>query len=287
MLSNKIRILVVVAYLLTLLPITSGFAQERLPVWELGLGGGVIRIPDYRGSDESSTYPYPFIMPIFRGRRLQADEEGIKGVLGETSRLRLDVSLDGNVPVTSDNEARRGMDELDPVFQIGPMLRYKPWKSPINQRSVILDLPVRAAIAVGSGINYVGHAITPRISYRQRLKLPGGSWKWSTGLSALYGSQGLHDYYYEVSPRDATSYRPAYRAEAGYGGWRLQTNLYRRDPKKLISFYALYDDVRGATFSDSPLVRSDGGFTFGFLVTWFFIQSKDLVEVQQWEWQSD
>ncbi len=261
-------------------------AAERLPVWEFGLGGGVIRIPDYRGSDEASVYPYPFVMPIYRGRYLQADEEGIKGVLGETSRLRFDFSLDGNVPVTSDNDARRGMDDLDPVFQIGPMLRYKPWKSQVGQRSLILDLPIRAALSLGSGVDYVGYAITPRVSYRQRVKLPGGSWKWSTGLSAFYGSEGLHDYYYQVDPADVTAWRPAYQAEAGFGGWRLQTNLYRRDPKKLLSFYALYDDVRGANFADSPLVRSNGGFTFGVLVTWFFVQSKDLVEVKQWEWET-
>jgi MipA family protein len=261
-------------------------AQERLPAWEIGLGGGAIRIPDYRGSDEASVYPYPFVMPIYRGRHLQADEEGIKGVLGETSRLRFDVSLDGNVPVKSDNDARRGMEDLDPVLQIGPMLRYKPWKSSLQQRSLILDLPLRAALALGGGVDYVGYAVTPRVSYRQRLNLPGGPWKWSTGISAFYGSDDLHKYYYEVAPVDATSWRPAYDADAGYGGWRLQSNLYRRDPKKLISFYALYDDVRNASFADSPLVRRDGGFTVGVLVTWFFIQSDDLVEVKQWEWET-
>jgi len=269
-----------------LLTLHNAAADDRLPVWELGLGGGFIRIPDYRGSDEAQVYPYPFVMPIYRGRHLQADEEGIKGVLGETSRLRFDISLDGNVPVTNDNDARRGMDDLDPVLQIGPMLRYKPWTSPVQQRSLILDLPFRAALALGNGVDYVGYAITPRLSYRQRLDLPGGPWKWSTGISAFYGSEDLHRYYYEVDPIDATSWRPAYKASAGYGGWRLQTNLYRRDPKKLVSVYALYDDVRDATFADSPLVRSNGGFTVGVLVTWFFIQSKDLVEVKQWEWDS-
>jgi outer membrane scaffolding protein for murein synthesis (MipA/OmpV family) len=261
-------------------------AEERLPVWEIGLGGGAIRIPDYRGSDEASVYPYPFVMPIYRGRYLQADEEGIKGILGETSRFRFDISLDGNVPVTNENDARRGMDDLDPVLQIGPMLRYKPWKSADQQRSLILDLPARAALALGNGVDYVGYAITPRISYRQRLDLPGGPWKWSTGISAFYGSDDLHEYYYQVDPVDATPWRPAYQADAGYGGWRAQTNLYRRDPKKLISLYALYDNVGGATFADSPLVRRDGGLTVGVLITWFFIQSKDLVEVKQWEWET-
>ena len=108
-------------------------------MWELGLGGGVIRIPDYRGSSEAGTYPYPFIMPIYRGHHVQADEEGIKGILRESNRLRLDFSVYGNVPVTSDNEARKGMDDLDPILEIGPMLRYRAWKSSSPRQSIILD----------------------------------------------------------------------------------------------------------------------------------------------------
>jgi outer membrane scaffolding protein for murein synthesis (MipA/OmpV family) len=278
--------------LVSLLLAPSALPAEQLPLWELGFGGGVIRIPDYRGSDEAGVYPYPFVMPVYRGRVLQADEEGIKGVLGESSRFRFDLSFYGNVPVSNDNDARKGMDDLAPTLELGPMLRYKPWQTPAHQQSIIFDVPVRAAIAVGGGVEYVGFGVTPRLSYRRALRPFGPyggdrDWKWSISGEVLWGSGGLHRYYYQVDPADATATRPAYDAEAGYGGTRFRSSIYRRDPNKLISFYAVYDDVSGAVFDDSPLVRQQGGLTIGFVVTWFLAQSDELVDVRQWEWSND
>jgi outer membrane protein len=260
---------------------------EKLPQWEIGLGGGALTIPDYRGSDESHVYPYPFVFPIYRGLHLQADEEGIKGMLLESDRIRFDISYDGNVPVKSDNHAREGMDSLDPTVQIGPMLRAKLWASEANTQSVIAELPVRAAFAVGSGIEYIGYTAFPRIAYRRELDLFDRKWKWSLAGGPLFGSEDFNRYYYQVDPADATPERPAYQADAGYGGTRFITALYRRDRDKLISFYAAYDDVEGAVFYDSPLVKQRTGVTVGFLVTWFLFQSKDLVDVKQWEWSTD
>jgi outer membrane scaffolding protein for murein synthesis (MipA/OmpV family) len=97
----------------------------------------------------------------------------------------------------------------------------------------------------------------------------------------------LNRYYYQVDPADATSNRPAYDADAGYAGTRFRSSIYHRDRSKLISFYAVYDNVQGAVFQNSPLVQQDGGLTIGFVVTWFLLQSKDLVEVRQWEWNTE
>lgn len=282
-----IRITRIAALLFILALILPSALAEKLPAWEIGVGGGALRIPDYRGAGQSGTYPYPFIMPIYRGRHLQADEEGIKGILGESDRFRLDFSVYGSVPVSSDNDARKGMDDLDPLLEIGPMLRYKAWKANDPQQSVIIDAPVRAGIAIGNGVDYVGYAVTPRISYRREIGLFDRAWKWSISGEGLWGSEGLHRYYYQVDPVDATATRPAYQADAGYGGTRFRTSVYHRDRKKLISFYAVYDNVNGAVFEDSPLVEQSGGFTVGFVVTWFLFQSNDLVEVKQWEWNTE
>jgi len=262
-------------------------AAEKLPLWEVGVGAGAIRVPDYRGSSEVGIYPYPFVMPIYRGRYLQADEEGIKGVLGASSRVRLDFSLFGNVPVDSENSVRAGMDNLDPILEIGPMLRFKPWTTSHAQQSIILDLPIRAAIAIGHGVDYVGYAVTPRATYRRQVDVFERPMKWSFGVEALWNSEGLNRYYYQVDASDATPWRPAYETGAGFAGARLRTSLYHRDRNKLISVYALYDNLTGAVFEDSPLVDQDSGFTVGFVVTWFLFQSKELVEVTQWEWNTE
>jgi outer membrane protein len=260
---------------------------EMLPRWEIGLGGGVLTIPDYRGSSESHVYPYPFVFPVYRGRHLQADEEGIKGMLLESDRIRFDLSYDGNVPVKSDSDARKDMDSLDPTVQIGPMLRFKLWSSEAHRESLIAEFPVRAAFSVGSSIDHIGYTAFPRIAYRRELDLFDRKWKWSLSGGALFGSEDFHRYYYQVDSADATPQRPAYDAEGGYGGTRFITNLYRRDRDKLVSLYAAYDNVQDAVFYDSPLVEQRSGFTVGFLVTWFLFQSKELVEVKQWEWDTE
>ena len=282
--NKMLRILFTSIPLLTLLSVAKA---EKLPLWEIGLGGGALSIPDYRGSDQSHVYPYPFVFPVYRGLHFQADEEGIKGMLLESDRIRFDISYDGNVPVRSDNDARKGMDSLEPTVQIGPMLRVKLWASEASTQSVIAELPVRAAFAIGSGIEHIGYTAYPRLAYRRELDLFDRKWKWSLAGGPLFGSEDFNRYYYQVDPADATLQRPAYKADAGYGGTRFITALYRRDRDKLISFYAAYDDVADAVFYDSPLVKQRTGVTVGFLVTWFFFQSKDLVDVKQWEWSAN
>ena len=37
------------------------------PLWELGLGVAALRLPDYRGSDQSSTYLLPLPYVVYRG----------------------------------------------------------------------------------------------------------------------------------------------------------------------------------------------------------------------------
>jgi len=284
---HKNRMLRSLVASISLLMLLSVAWAEKLPKWEVGLGGGALSIPDYRGSDQSHVYPYPFVFPVYRGLRLQADEEGIKGMLLESDRVRFDISYDGNVPVRSDNDARKGMSTLEPTVQIGPMLRVKLWDSEPNTQSIIAELPVRAAFAIGGGIEHVGYTAFPRLAYRREMDLFGRKWKWSLAGGPLYGSEDFNRYYYQVDPADATPQRPAYNADAGYAGTRFITSLYRRDRNKLISFYAAFDDVSDAVFYDSPLVKQRTGITVGFLVTWFFFQSKDLVDVKQWEWSTN
>src|SRR4030043_127182 len=97
--------------------------KEKKPVWELGVGAGLLYIPDYRGSNESRFYvlPYPYV--VYRGDIIKVDRQKIAGQIFKTDRILLDVSFYGSVPVDSDkNSARAGMEDLDPTFEIGPAL---------------------------------------------------------------------------------------------------------------------------------------------------------------------
>lgn len=260
-------------------------AAEELPLWEIGLGGGALTVPDYRGSDESRNYVYPFFFPIYRGERLRSDEEGIRGKLFESERLSFDFSLDGSVPVKGDNAAREGMPDLAAVGQIGPRLQIKLWDKPEHSQSLILKLPLRAAFAFDNGIDYIGATAFPGITYYRKVRLNDAPWKMGLTAGVLWGSEKFHDYYYQVDPEYATPERPAYDAGAGFSGSRLVGTFYKRDKKKLISFYAVYDDVSDATFEDSPLVKQNGGLTAGFLISWSILKSRETVDVENWEWK--
>lgn len=109
----------VTTMLLSALPLLT--AEKRLPLWEFGVGAGAIHFPDYRGSDRSQAYLLPVPAIVYRGERLKVDRDGLRGLLFDSERLVLDISLDGAVPLDSDqNGTREGMPDLDATFEIGP-----------------------------------------------------------------------------------------------------------------------------------------------------------------------
>jgi len=259
---------------------------DALPLWEVGVGGGVLHIPDYRGAQDARTYPYPFAIPFYRGKYLRSDEEGVRGEVLMSDRVKFDFSLDGNVPVKSgDVEARHGMPDLVPTFQVGPALNIKLWHSAEDKGSLILFLPVRVALAVDlPEIQHIGYTFSPRINFNQKVDFIGGQWRLGLGVGLEYGSEEFHDFYYQVEPQYATASRPAYDAEGGFAGYRSIFTFYRRFKNTWISIYGRYDRVDGAVFEDSPLVARKDGTTIGFVVTYIFFKSDTLVDERDWKY---
>jgi len=261
---------------------------EELPLWELGAGGGVLHVPIYRGSKQTETFPYPFIIPFYRGKYLNSDEDGVRGELFETSKIRFDFSLDGSVPAKSEDvNVRVGMPDLDPTLQIGPALNIKLWSGDNPKQSIITLIPLRAAFALNSSIlDPIGFTFSPQLSYYRKIPFIKGDWKLGLTASLQFGSEKYHDYFYQVDKQYETPTRPAYNAEGGYGGYRLIATFHHRIKNTWISLFTRYDRVDNAVFEDSPLVDSEDGLTLGFLVTWFFYQSKSTVEVVDWKYES-
>ena len=48
------------------------------PLWELGVGVAGLRLPDYRGSDQSRGYVLPLPYIVYRGTWLKADRDGAR-----------------------------------------------------------------------------------------------------------------------------------------------------------------------------------------------------------------
>src|SRR5690606_40293155 len=93
---------------LLLLSLASGASHgEQLPRWEIGAGLATLNLPDYRGSDERTTYLLPMPYVVYRGEYLRADREGLRGVLFEDERIQLNLSLNGTLPVSDRRNAAR------------------------------------------------------------------------------------------------------------------------------------------------------------------------------------
>lgn len=254
---------------------------EPRPKWEAGAGATGLRLPDYRGSDETRGYLYPLPYFVYRGERMRFDREGLRGVLLESDRVEFDLSVAGSLPVKSDrNRARAGMPDLDPTLEIGPKLNLTLWRDRPKEARFDLRFALRGVVATDlSRTHDAGYVFQPHLYYDSRPVFLGGKWDFSAQLGLLYGSDRYHQYYYGVAPQFATPERPAYEASAGYSGLTSGAALTRRFGRFWVGGFARYDALDGAVFESSPLFRRRQYFAAGFAVAWIFAESKERVEV--------
>ena len=231
------------------------FADE-LPRLELGIGVTGINVPDYRGSSEQRSYVLPFPYIVYRGEKVRADRDGIRGLLFENRRLELNASIGGYIPVDSDdNPQRDGMPDLDSTIELGPSLNLNLIDS--DPHGPRFRIPLRAVVSIGGdGTSHVGWRLHPVYERPFRKRIAGFRVKMQIGPQ--FTDSAYHDYYYSVSDVDARPDRPAYSANGGYSGLSLQFSATRRfSDGWWLGAFVRYDDLRGATFEDSPLVTED------------------------------
>jgi outer membrane protein len=272
------RLLAAVASLL----LAGATSAEDLPLWEFGMGGGVLTFPDYRGSDESRLYPVPAPYFVYRGKFLKADRDGMRGSIFNNEVAELDISLNATIPVDSDeNSARRGMQDLKPTLEIGPSLNVHLWESSDERIKLDLVLPLRAPLTVESSPRLIGWVFMPRIGVR--VDDPAGfeGWRFGVGAGPGYADQKFHDYYYSVAPRFATPTRPAHEADGGYSGAHVLASLAKKYPKFWIGGFIRYDVLDGAAFEDSPLMRTNRYFAGGIAFAWMLKESKRTVPADE------
>jgi outer membrane scaffolding protein for murein synthesis (MipA/OmpV family) len=245
------------------------------PLWEIGLGAAVLKLPDYRGSDESRTYLLPLPYLVYRGDWLRADRDGARALLVKAERVKVDLSVAASVPTRSrDNAARAGMPNLPGALEVGPNVNLELFESTRGGARLDLRLPLRAAISVERSPDVIGTTFSPNLNLD--LRRLGG---WNVGVlgGPLFADRRYHERYYGVDAAYATPQRPAYRARGGYAGWRALTALSRRVGSLWIGAFVRYDSLRGAVFAASPLVRREHEVTAGIGVSWVFATSGQLV----------
>lgn len=250
--------------------------QEK-PLWELGAGVGVITFADYRGADEYQVYPLPLPYAVYRGRFWKTDQEGLYGELIERTFAELSISLGGSIPVDSDdNDARRGMPDLKPTVEFGPSLDLHLWKSEDSSVKIDLILPLRVPLTIESSPKFIGLMFSPKLSVLVQDVADTG-WDISLTAGPLFADRKYHDYFYTVAPRYATFERPNYRADGGYSGAHFFASVTKRFPGYWIGGYVRVDNVDGAAFDASPLVKRDYSFTGGIGIAWIFARSEQMV----------
>ena len=253
----------------------SPVAAELLPLWEAGAGVAAISFPDYRGAARQRNYLLPVPVFVYRGEVFQADRERLRGLLFKDERAELDISINGSVPIRSDNNSvRDGMPDLNPTLEIGPSLNV--WLAETGHAKLALRLPLRAVIASDfRSIQRAGVLTNPNLNLDVKA-LQG----WRLGLVAgvLFADRKYHDHFYGVLPVYARPGRPAYRGAGGYSGAQFIAAISRRFEPLWVAGFVKYDVLNHAAFASSPLVERRNNLSAGVAVTWVFAQSGARVE---------
>ena len=251
---------------------------DPLPRWELGAGLAAFSLPDYPSADQGRSYVLPFPYVIYRGERIKANREGLRGLLFEHRLWDLDISAGGSLPVNSeDNTAREGMDDLDFSFELGPSLRLKLQDTPVQ--SLQLRFNLRALLAVDGfpAMNYEGWVFNPELRWQQQLS---EALSWGANLQTRYGSEDYHHYFYGVAPQFASPSRPAYQGAEGYNSSSAGLNVrWHVDPDWRISAALNYIDLHDASFNDSPLFKKNSGVYFSLSMARIFWRASSRVAV--------
>ncbi|MDQ2778935.1 MAG: MipA/OmpV family protein [Pseudomonadota bacterium] len=241
---------------------SSGPALADQPLWELGLGVAGLRLPHYRGSDQSRTWLLPVPYAVYRGEIFKADREGARAVLLTSDRVDFDLSFSASAPTSNDDRARRGMPGLKPTLEFGPNLnlslaRARDWE-------LQLRVPVRTVVTLQSRPRSVGFQAAPHLNLDWRVQ------DWNFGLQGgpLWGDRRRHAFFYDVAPIYATAERPAYTAHGGFAGWNSVASVSRRFAGTWAGMYLRADSLKGAVFEDSPLVKSRFNWSAGLALSW-------------------
>lgn len=251
-------------------------ARADQPLWELGLGVGLLHLPHYRGSDQYRNWLLPIPYFQYRGEVFRADREGAHALLVDNERLKFDLSLAVNTPTrSSDNRARVGLPNLSPTLEAGPSVKWilGAGRAGPGEWALDLRLPVRAVFTAERNARLIGYTASPVLN----LDWSSQGWDTSWQVGPVAASSGYNRYFYGVPAAYATASRRAFEARGGAGGWAATVLASRRLGDFWLGTFAQYDSLAGASFDPSPLVRSRQNLSFGLGLSYVFAVSQTRV----------
>ena len=277
---------IIVALLSTLLMVTQALAEDSnidssneatTTKLTFGLGLSVTQIDDYIGSDESEVYVLPVPYFYYQSNTLKIDRNAFEGELFSNERWHLTLDATGSIPVDSaDNEARKGMQDLDWVGELGPSIEYYLAGNNRSINKTYLDFSVRKAVATDfSHATDVGWTSQLSITNRHQFQniFLNGKVIMHSALTALAYSDKYSQYFYSVSENDETALRQSYDAKGGYAGLRFSLGGTWRKDNIWVGVFTRYTHLKNASYEDSPLVKSNTNLLAGLVVSYIFIEN--------------
>ncbi|MBU1568731.1 MAG: MipA/OmpV family protein [Proteobacteria bacterium] len=245
--------------------------EEKLPLYEYGIVGLMAHFPQYTGSDEYQTYAFPLPYFVYRGEILKADRDGIRGIFWRYKQFETDISLAGNPPA-GDNDARKGMEELEALGEIGPALNY--YFFDYGERdSFFLQVTLRSAFSFdfdsGLDVGHEGYVSDVSIIFRDSRIFKEQKIRFHASTGIRFADAAMHKYFYDVPLAYVTPNREYYEAEGGYGGMQLSGSITRElTPSFSASCYGRWVNIDGAVYEDSPLVGTHNNYIVGAMLVW-------------------
>lgn len=251
------------------------------PLYEIGIVGIGGSFPDYPAASQNHWKGIVAPYLIYRGDVFKADETGLRGRLLKSDRVELNISVGGALPASSnDNRARHGMPDLDLMGEIGPTLRFKlaRWA---GRNRLDLDLPVRAVFTTDfTSVTYRGYLFQPALTFQRFDMLKAGS-VFSIEGGPVFADQRLSDYFYKVKDKYAEVGRPAYDADPGYMGTRLESSFKLPLTERLSAIAATQlGGFWGAANDDSPLFKTHFNLGAALGLSYSFYRSDRQVPYQ-------
>ncbi|MFQ3236155.1 MAG: outer membrane protein [Paraglaciecola sp.] len=259
-----------------------GVNQPPKPLWEVGAIGAVFNGPQYPGAQDSHSNFLAVPYVVYRGETWRIGDGAVaRAVAVDKQNYELDVSLNASFNADSaDNDARRGMPDLDYLFEVGPQLKihFSGRDNATSEGKFGLDLQARGVFATDfSYIEHQGYIFHPRLSYRHPNWLGQGS-AITLSVAPSWGSEALLDYFYQVKPEFASKQRPAYDAQGGYLGTTVSLGLAFEATHNIRVFVGgNLNFYQGSANKGSPLLQDDITYAWGIGLSWRGYQSKQQV----------
>lgn len=257
-------------FFLLVLLIFFTFSHAKESLFELGIGVGSLVYPNYMGSKSTQSYTLPYPYMRYKSDYFNIDKDGISGKIFDIKDLKLDLSLGGSLPASSENsKVREGMPDLHFIFEIGPKIIYTIFSH--GKASLFFELPIRAAFSTDlHSIAAQGLISTPEFKY----ELNYGIMEFTIRSGVMYADAQYHSYFYEVAKEYETPTRRTYSALGGYSALKNRLGITFRKDNWWGGGYISHYQLDGAIYEDSPLVETKSATYFGATLAYIFYSTR-------------